>query len=307
MGAVFYTFDHRQPRGEQLARQTDDCLRCHAPRHVEGAPAHLVRSVYPDKQGFPLLRNGSFFTDERSPFEERWGGWYVTGKHPKMTHMGNEIAVAGEDHDEFSLDKTGGRESLQDLVDLSRYLKPTSDVVALMVMEHQAHLHNLITLANYQTRLALHDEAVMDKAIDRSTEELSPLTKRRIEHYGDKLVAALIFRGEAKLPAPVSSNAGFVEAFVNDGSKRDVEGRSLRDLNLEDRLFEHSLSFMINSKGFAGLPKELKDYVYKKLHAGMVGDDMSDVFMHVNAKQGRAVITIMRSTHQGLPDYWFKD
>ena len=309
LGAVFYTYDHRRKDGAVLKREVDTCFRCHAPRQTEGAPAHVVRSVYPDKQGFPMLRNGSFFTDDKSPFEKRWGGWYVTGKYPNMTHMGNSIGHEDEKSKEirFKSDTSGGRDSLSTFIDPSRYLTDTSDVVALMVLEHQAHLHNVITLAGYQTRLALNDEKVMDGALNRSTNNNSALTKRRIEHYGDLLVKALIFSYEAKLPAPLTKSTVYTQAFTQLGGKRDKKGRSLRDFDLKTRLFAYPCSFLIQSEGFYALPKPLKDYVYQRLHGGLTGDDMSDMFMSLNAKGSKAVLEILRDTQKDLPNYWYED
>ena len=78
----------RQPR---FARQTDNCLTCHASTATGRAPGHLVRSVFTDRLGLPILSAGSFRTDHASPFKERWGGWYVTGTHGDQEHMGNWV------------------------------------------------------------------------------------------------------------------------------------------------------------------------------------------------------------------------
>ena len=119
-------------------------------------PGHLVRSVYPEESGQPAFNAGTFSTSHESPLSERWGGWYVTGTHGKQTHMGN-VLVTNHEHPE-KLDTKAGA-NLTDLsgkFDTSAYLTPSSDIVALMVLEHQTKMHNLITLANYQTKLAIH-------------------------------------------------------------------------------------------------------------------------------------------------------
>ena len=54
-------------------------------------PAALVRSVYADGDGLPLLNLGGYYTDQTSPLKERWGGWYVTGTTGRQTHLGNLI------------------------------------------------------------------------------------------------------------------------------------------------------------------------------------------------------------------------
>ena len=101
-------------------------------------PGHLVRSVYPDPLGRPLLGSGTFTTDHRSPFRERWGGWYVTGTHGDMRHLGNVFAKDRRNPEEMDIEAGANRSDLKDLVDTTPYLLPTSDIVALMVLEHQS-------------------------------------------------------------------------------------------------------------------------------------------------------------------------
>jgi hypothetical protein len=61
-------------------QRTDSCLGCHVSYATLGVPGTLVRSVFPDANGSPLYQAGSFVTDHRLPMNQRWGGWYVTGK-----------------------------------------------------------------------------------------------------------------------------------------------------------------------------------------------------------------------------------
>ncbi|MSO23718.1 MAG: hypothetical protein EXQ58_10825 [Acidobacteria bacterium] len=79
-GAMFYTLDQRKTDKPRFIRR-DECLQCHASPRTLGVPGHFVRSVFPDREGFPQLQAGSFLTDHSSPLKERWGGWYVTGTH----------------------------------------------------------------------------------------------------------------------------------------------------------------------------------------------------------------------------------
>ncbi len=112
----------------------------------------IVRSVFPDRRGFPVFSAGSFVTDHTSPLSERWGGWYVTGKLGGQRHMGNGVVNDRNDR-HVQLDVAPGSESRTDLdglVGTSPYLTGHSDVVALMVLEHQTQTQNLITLASYQ-------------------------------------------------------------------------------------------------------------------------------------------------------------
>src|SRR5690606_27942195 len=83
LGPVFYALD---PRGEPLPgkprfARPGDCLRCHGGNFVRGIPGLFARSVFPDSRGEPLFRHGGELVDHRTPFAQRWGGWYVTGTH----------------------------------------------------------------------------------------------------------------------------------------------------------------------------------------------------------------------------------
>ena len=91
-GAVFYALEQREVAEPRFVRDRGQCTSCHASSRTQGVPGHLVRSVFPDINGRPLLGSGSYVTDHRSPFEKRWGGWYVSGYHGAMRHMGNAIA-----------------------------------------------------------------------------------------------------------------------------------------------------------------------------------------------------------------------
>src|SRR5262249_46659298 len=80
LGTVFYTLRQQPPAKPQFTRHTENCLSCHASRH-QGIPAHMVRSVFPDRDGNPILSGGSYRVDQTTPIKNRWGGWYVTGTH----------------------------------------------------------------------------------------------------------------------------------------------------------------------------------------------------------------------------------
>src|SRR5205814_9046513 len=143
-GLTFYTLTTRQSEKPPFERRSAECLNCHGPVN-ESAPGLMVTSVIPNAEGTPLY-TGIFLntTDHRTPFEIRWGGWYVTGTHGGQPHLGNSIAPdPGRPGD---LETTGNENitSLCTMLDTSPYPAPTSDIVALMTLEHQARMTNLI-------------------------------------------------------------------------------------------------------------------------------------------------------------------
>ncbi|MFN0051895.1 MAG: hypothetical protein ACKV0T_06870 [Planctomycetales bacterium] len=305
-GAIFYTLAQQPQERPRFRRQTHECLQCHDSSLSQGVPGHFVRSVYPDPRGQPILSAGTFVTGHQSPLRERWGGWYVTGRHGAQVHMGNLIVRDREQRErpeKIDLAAGGNLDSLQGECDITPYLAPTSDLVALMVLEHQTQMHNLLTRANHQTRLALRDEAVLLKALGRDAPARLDSTASRIRSVGEPLVRYLLFADEAPLLEPVSGSSAFARDFAARGP-RDARGRSLREFDLSRRMFRYPLSYLIYSESFDGLPQEMQDYVFGRLWTILSGRETSGKFERLSADDRRAIIEILRETKPGLPDEW---
>ncbi|XZE45301.1 hypothetical protein SH467x_000537 [Pirellulaceae bacterium SH467] len=300
LGCVFYTFEAPTSDGESekdgrqednsddeyptIIRDRGQCLSCHATTRTERVPGVLVRSIYPDKAGRPRSGASSFVTDHRSPFIQRWGGWYVTGKHGEMRHLGNLFALDRQNPELVNPDAGANWSTLAKTIDTEPYLRSTSDIVALMVMEHQTRVHNLITRANYETRMALHLDAAMNQALNRPSDHRSDSTKRRIASAGDELVKGLLFAEEFPLETAVGEDSAFRERFTKRGPF-DSQGRSLYQLNCQTRLFQHRCSYLILSEQFDALPSPVMEHVREKVSAilrgkceppeGMIWDEAS--------------------------------
>jgi hypothetical protein len=303
LGTVFYTLDQDPSGKPTFNRQNDNCLICHGSSQNEGLPGHLVRSLYVDWEGLPILSAGSHRIDHTSPLAERWGGWYVTGTSGKQTHMGNLIVrdrrASGQIDNPSGVNVT----DLRDRIDPSRFLTPHSDIVALMVMEHQTGAQNLLTRANILTRFALRDEAEINRVLGRPAGQHSESTLSRIKNAGEPLVKYLLFSGEARLTDPVKGTSNFAAEFAGRGP-RDGRGRSLRDFDLRQRLFAYPCSYLIYSAAFDALPAPVKDYVYRRLWEVLSGQDTSAEFAHLSAADRRNVLEILRATKADLPAYW---
>ncbi len=303
LGSVFYTLDQEKADKPHLKRQDDTCLICHASSQNQGIPGLLLRSLYADAEGFPLLNLGGYRTDQTSPLKQRWGGWYVTGTTGKQRHMGNLIAHGK--HTPAELDETANPNvaKLDPWLRPSDYLTGQSDVVALMVLAHQTEMHNRITRANYLTRIALFDEAELNKALGQPVAPRSDLTTRRIKSACEPLVEYMLFSGEAELTDKIHGASGFAEQFVKPGP-RDGRGRSLRDLDLAKRLFAYPCSYLIYSESFDALPDAAKEYVLRRLWEVLSGKDQSQEFAHLSAADRRAILEILRATKKDLPKCW---
>lgn len=302
-GAVFYTLSQQRVDKPVFLRQTHDCLLCHSSSKTEEVPGHLVRSVYPDASGQPVFSAGTFTTNHASPLRDRWGGWFVTGKHGAQSHMGN-VTVTDRQRPE-NLDRAAGanRSSVEGLIDAAPYLTPHSDIVALMVLEHQTKMHNLITAANYHARLALHYEAGLNKALDRPAGSISDSTLRRIHSPAEKLVKYLLFCEEAPLADPIQGSTRYAAEFAARGP-RDRRGRSLRDFDLKRRLFKYPCSYEIYSEAFDQLPPLTRQYVYDRLRQVLIGEDQSSDFAHLSAEDRQAIFEILLETKSDLPADW---
>jgi hypothetical protein len=298
-GAVFYTLYQEETDRPRFVRDKGQCLACHASTRTQNVPGHLVRSVYTSPSGQPNFGSGTFTTDDRSPFEQRWGGWYVSGKHGQMRHMGNVISRDRDNPEQLDREAGANITDLSPLVDVRPYLKPSSDIVALMVLEHQTQMHNAITAANYTARRAAHQDRIVNEALQRPLDQQSDSTKRRIASAGDKLLAHLLFSGELTLTSPIEGVSGFTEEFANRGPK-DSRGRSLRDFDLQRRIFKYPCSYLIYSPSFDALPKSVQQYVAARLSRILTGEDTDPSFAHLSADDRRSIREILQDTKPDL-------
>lgn len=299
LGATFYLLDQQRSDAPAFVRQADSCLQCHHSAKTRDVPGHLVRSVYPDRRGYPVFGAGTFVTDHASPFPERWGGWYVTGTHGDQRHLGNLTVEDREHPEEVDRDAGANRVDLKGLVETAPYLTPHSDIVALMVLEHQTQLHNQIALAGYQERIGRHYDEGINEALGRPKGAISESTGRRIASQAEALVKGLLFSGEPPLTAPVRGTSGFAEAFAARGP-RDRAGRSLRDLDLETRLFKYPCSYLVYSEAFDALPPLVKAATRERLRRVLDGREAGPAFAHLSAGDRRAILEILRDTKPEL-------
>ena len=303
LGAVFYTLAQQQTATPKIVRDRGQCLTCHATSRTSGVPGHLVRSVYPAPSGQPRLESGSFTTDFRSPFSERWGGWYVTGTHGNQRHMGNVVASDDEQPDKLDREAGANLTDLSEHLNTSSYLAPHSDIVALMVLEHQTRTYNLMTRASFETRSATHYDKIMNEVLERPEGHRSETTQRRIEKAGGELVDALLFVDEFALQDPVAGTSTFAEE-LSDRGPRDKQGRSLRELELTERLMKYRCSYLIYSATFDQLPHPVKDFVYQRLFDILSGVDTDERYAHLGSDERTAILEILRDTKPNLPAYW---
>lgn len=290
LGAAFYTVD-MAPWRAKVERQNYDCLACHATSLTQGLPGHTVRSVIPAYDGSVDPQTESFITSDMSPFSQRWGGWYVTGIHGEMRHMGNAYVKGGA----LDTSDNGNRMNLRNDFDTSNYLSPYSDIVALMVLEHQTQMHNALSRANMFTRQLLHDAEQLES--DQVDEEE---TRAQLTMIAREVVDRLLFCDEAKLSDEIRGSVMFADEFQSRGPF-DSHGRSLRDLDLKKgRLFQFPCSYLIHSDAFADLEPSLRTEIVEQIQVVLASESGSDAYAHLSATDRSNILAILSETH---PDF----
>jgi hypothetical protein len=303
LGPVFYTLGQENVERPKFLRHADNCLQCHEGSMTNNIPGLMVRSVFPDAAGMPLFSAGTFRTTDASPFKERFGGWYVTGKHGSLRHMGNALLRKSDDPDNLNLEAGANVTDLSSKFDPSPYLTDTSDIVALMVLTHQTQIHNLITKANYETRIALRDQKVMNDALHEKPDHEFESTPRRIKAACEPLVRGMLFCEAAPLTDRITGSSAFAADFTAAGPC-DAAGRSLRDLDLHTRLLKYPCSFLIYTESFNALPPLAKQYIYGRLWEILTGKETSKDFAHLSVEDRQAIREILGQTLKDLPGDW---
>ncbi len=281
-GVVFYTLDREKTDQPSFLRRTDQCISCHLIPGTLNVPGLLATSVIPGPDGSPRFPAAAVIVDSRTPLDRRVGGWYVTGTSGGLQHRGNAVAPNPDQPDALDLRGTQNLTTLAGRVDTSPYLASTSDLVALMTLEHQTRVTDLMTRLDWETRIAI-DEGKLQEFRDR------------LDFLTGELAAYMLFANEAKMLEPMAGVSTFAKTFPERGP-RDKQGRSLRDFDLKTHLFRYPLSYMIYDPAFDALPAIAKEQVYRKLFNALAGKDSS--------QDRRAILEIVRDTKPDLPDYW---
>jgi len=295
-GVILYSLDAEKSNQPGFARR-DDCLKCHQGAPSLGVPGLLVSSVHPRTNEGREAHGAAYVTDARTDFNERWGGWYVTGTHGSQFHQGNNIALADPlDPGPASHNGTQNVTRLDQFFDTSKYLAPTSDIVALMTLEHQTRMANLFTRIGWDTRIALREAKGGAGALDDAA-------RQQLESEIGDLVSYMLFADEPPLKEPIAGVSTFTKTFPQRGP-HDPQGRSLRDFDLHKRLFRYPLSYMIYSPAFDALPDPARARVYQRLYDVLSGKDRSETFAHLSPSDRATILAIVRETKPNLPQYW---
>ena len=102
---------------------------------------------------------------------------------------------------------------------------------------------------------------------------------------------------------PVEGVSTFTKTFPRRGP-RDRHGRSLRDFDLQTRLFRYPLSYMVYSAEFDALPETVRARVYRRLFDTLTSADPDPKFASLLKADRRTIVEIVRETKTNVPAYW---
>jgi hypothetical protein len=295
-GAIFYKLPQVPTSSPALVRSDDTCLACHATSATLGVPGLATASVVPESDGL-VSSAPARIVDHRTPIALRWGGWYVTATRLPMPHMGNLVAADPEHPALVATPDSIERQSLGTVFDTSDYPSTHSDIVALMVLNHQTRMINLMTRMGWETRVA---QAGAQPA--RGGPSGSNAGVPSLADWVREVVDYMLFIDEAPLSGPIEGTSGFAEKFASAGL-RDRRGRSLRDLDLHQRLLRYPCSYLIYSDQFDHLPIVARRAIYARLQQVLSGAEKSPRYARLSADDRRAISEILRDTKKDAADY----
>ena len=224
----------------------NECLRCHqGPANAGRARDFRRVRLHPGATGLPD-RTEAIITDHSTAFEDRWGGWFVNALRGEQKDRAN--AVANDPEEPHRLELLGRR-----AFNPSGYLSEVSDIVALMTLEHQTKMTNLLVRLGWEARLG--------KDLSRAVEDAA---------------SYMMFADEVPLKEPIQGVSTFSKTFPRRGPK-DRQGRSLRDFHFQTRLFKYPLSYMIYSPVFDALPEPVRMAIYERIFKKAEGTAIAEI------------------------------
>ena len=280
-GGVFYMLEQAWSPIPRLTRE-NRCLGCHYAAITFGVPGFLANSIPSGTDGKTMPWLGNYVTDHRSPLEERWAGWYVTGRAGTSRHLGNAPIRDPNANDLTIADANLNVPTLSTRFDTAAYLSPHSDIVALLVFDHQMRMMNLLTRIGWEARVLAHE----GRSVDSATKAL--------RNAASEVVDYMLFVDEAPLTG-VQGTSTFAKTFSAQGP-RDSKGRSLRDLDLQKRLLRYPCSYLIYSAAFDQLPAAAKQAIYLRMWEVLSARDRAPNYAHLSSADRQAILEILRDT-----------
>lgn len=288
LGAVFYIFDIPRSDSRVVVERARRCMNCHANEDTLKVPGLSVKSVAPGPGGGSLDTFHPGQSGHTQPLAERFGGWYVTGTGGFDGHWGNRMGRLYQGELSATPLEPGTRFSFE------RYPVATSDLLAHLLHEHQVGGVNRLIRAQYRFRELRHSNGgAVPQALPQDLEaELADL------------LGYLLFAQEAPLPTSgIPGNPAFREAFARN--RKEVDGHSLKDLDLQTRLLRFRCSYLIHTPFFEGLDADLRRRILRDLDHALSPGKRNAASRHLSDSEAAVIRTILRATVHGFPNGTF--
>lgn len=283
-GVVFYTLD--QNATTPFFTRATSCLTCHVSATTLGVPGLIARSNAVGEDGSVMPQLGSNDVTHQTPHPDRWGGYFVTSEalvpYSQRAHAGNiTFSHGGVTSNQVFMEWLGSEPETRG------YPAASSDIVALLLFDHQAHAINLLTRLNWESRIvaAGGDAGQPDGS-------LAPLVSELVDY--------LLYDGEAPPSVALEARPGFAQRFAA-AFPRDRRGRSLADFDLVRRMARYPCSYMVYSAAFDALRPDLRQAVYRRMIDTLTRGDRPGERGRASAEDRRAVLEILRDTRADFP------
>jgi hypothetical protein len=288
LGPVFFDLPQNVERSLELDHQTSRCLRCHDAMSNTGGgtPRFMMTSRLVDSNGEIASHEVSVIMEDSTPLRQRWGGWYVTGFHGEQETMAN-FMFEGQARSVRELDllANGNKPDLSGLVNTAPYLSNHSDIVALLVIQHQITVQNTMTQAAWDYRQLLAEQG--------------EVSAEKVAELAQPVVDVLFMKDQAALGDQIQGLSGFTEYFQSRGPF-DNNGRSLRDLDLSSRVFKYPLSYLIYTDAFAAMPEALHSYIVQTIQSVLTADADTAEYPHLDSQTRAVILDIVNTTDSGF-------
>ena len=288
LGGIFYIFDIPKDARPLRIERSERCMNCHAGEETAHVPGLVIKSVIPGPTGGSLTAYRQDQTGHSIPFEQRFGGWHVTGRHGITNHWGNLTGRLSAKGLMTVPNPPGERFSF------AKYPVAGSDILPQLLLEHQAGFANRVIEASYRARTALH----------LTEGKLTTKQILELDEHARIITRYLLFADEAPLPpGGVEGNAAYKADFLS--TRREAAGGlSLKDFDLRTRLFKFRCSYMIYSAVFEGLPSEMKRRVYQRLNEALSVEKNDKEYAYLPRAEKTAIRSILKATLTDLPAGW---
>jgi len=299
-GGIFWVLKSDGKGSHQPFERRFDCLGCHGGDFTEFLPGLMQESRFVSAEGRSLGMAEPHWPGHGIPFPDRWGGWFVTGQHGLGEHLGNTVATRGANGIKVDMKRRAVLKSLDEFYDPDLHLTRGSDVVALLLHDHQIGFANRVMETHYRLRSVLNTtnpDSPEANAIVLDQEDQA-MVKAQVE----ELLEYTLFKSHPQLKGGIQeSNQEFLKAFAAGATLAD-DGSSLRQFDLEpgSYLFRNRLSYMIYTDAFLQFPKRFRSLYFSRLAEVLTGSKDKG-FDYLSRTERARILRIVSETVEQLP------